>query len=39
MAEHVARAITVGLIQAEAPPAGNSSLDVSTTAKISPVAR
>jgi acyl-CoA thioesterase I len=39
MAEHVARAITVGLIQAEAPPADNSSLDVSTTARISPAAR
>jgi lysophospholipase L1-like esterase len=39
MAEHVARAITVGLIQAELPPAGNSSLDVSTTARITPAGR
>jgi lysophospholipase L1-like esterase len=38
MAEHVARAITVGLIQAEMP-ADNSSLDVSTTARITPVGR
>jgi lysophospholipase L1-like esterase len=38
MAEHVARAITVGLIQAEGP-AGSSSLDVSTTAGIEPVGR
>ena len=37
MAEHVARAITVGLIQAEMPSPDNSSLDVSTTAKITPV--
>jgi acyl-CoA thioesterase I len=35
MAEHVARAITVGLIQAETEP-DSSSLDVSTTAKITP---
>jgi acyl-CoA thioesterase-1 len=34
MAEHVARAITVGLIQAETAPPASSSLDVSTTAKI-----
>jgi lysophospholipase L1-like esterase len=38
MAEHVARAITVGLIQAEGP-GSSSSLDVSTTAGIEPVAR
>jgi lysophospholipase L1-like esterase len=35
MAEHVARAITVGLIQAEVAPS-NSSLEVSSTAKITP---
>ena len=39
MAEHVARAITVGLIQAETPASANSSLDVSTTAKITPVGK
>jgi acyl-CoA thioesterase I len=39
MAEHVARAITVGLIQAEMPPPDNSSLEVSTTARITPVGR
>ncbi len=38
MAEHVARAITVGLIQAETTPA-SSSLDVSTTAEITPARR
>jgi lysophospholipase L1-like esterase len=35
MAEHVARAITVGLIQAEVAPS-NSSLEISSTAKITP---
>lgn len=39
MAEHVARAITVGLIQAETPASANSSLDVSTTAKITPAGK
>jgi lysophospholipase L1-like esterase len=39
MAEHVARAITVGLIQAETAPPASSSLDVSTTAKITPVGK
>jgi acyl-CoA thioesterase-1 len=34
MAEHVALAITVGLLQADTP--GSSSLDVSATAKVSP---
>jgi lysophospholipase L1-like esterase len=38
MAEHVARAITVGLIQAETPPT-SSSLDVSATAKITPAGK
>jgi acyl-CoA thioesterase I len=35
MAEHVALAITVSLLQADEPP-NSSSLDVSTTAKVSP---
>jgi acyl-CoA thioesterase I len=39
MAEHVARAITVGLIQAETPAGTTSSLEVSTTANIKPAPR
>ena len=34
MAEHVARAIALGLVQAERTPADASSRDVTTTAKI-----
>jgi lysophospholipase L1-like esterase len=39
MAEHVARAITVGLIQAETAPPTSSSGDVSTTANIAPASK
>jgi acyl-CoA thioesterase-1 len=39
MAEHVARAITVGLIQADMPAPASSSLDVSSTAKTTPVGK